>query len=128
MLAGATSIKMLAILAAVTIAAEVKAGIVSRIPLGRVGETDDIVGPAIFLVSDAASFVTGFALATIPFPDVTPDRLLTAVFGGFFLGAGIGLAIVTIYMLAMYRVLGLLVIGQSAPRAAMVMIRSDTSR
>jgi gluconate 5-dehydrogenase len=36
-----------------------KAGIVSRIPLGRVGETDDIVGPAIFLLSDAASFVTG---------------------------------------------------------------------
>ncbi len=32
-------------------------------------------------------------LATIPFPDVTPDRLLTAVFGGFFLGAGIGLAV-----------------------------------
>ena len=36
-----------------------KAGIVSRIPLGRVGETSDIVGPAIFLCSDAASFVTG---------------------------------------------------------------------
>jgi gluconate 5-dehydrogenase len=36
-----------------------KAGIVGRIPLGRVGETDDLVGPAIFLVSDAASFVTG---------------------------------------------------------------------
>jgi gluconate 5-dehydrogenase len=36
-----------------------KAGIVSRIPLGRVGETRDLVGPAIFLVSDAASFVTG---------------------------------------------------------------------
>jgi uncharacterized membrane-anchored protein YitT (DUF2179 family) len=33
------------------------------------------------------------ALATIPFPDVTPDRVLTAVFGGFFLGAGIGLAV-----------------------------------
>lgn len=32
-------------------------------------------------------------LATVPFPDVTPDKLLTAVFGGFFLGAGIGLAI-----------------------------------
>jgi uncharacterized membrane-anchored protein YitT (DUF2179 family) len=32
-------------------------------------------------------------LATIPFPDVTPDRLLTAVFGGLFLGAGIGLAV-----------------------------------
>jgi NAD(P)-dependent dehydrogenase (short-subunit alcohol dehydrogenase family) len=39
-----------------------KAGIVSRIPLGRVGETTDIVGPAIFLVSDAASFVTGHIL------------------------------------------------------------------
>lgn len=33
------------------------------------------------------------ALAIIPFPDVTPDRLLTAVFGGFFIGAGIGLAV-----------------------------------
>jgi uncharacterized membrane-anchored protein YitT (DUF2179 family) len=33
------------------------------------------------------------ALATIPFPDVTPDLVLTAVFGGFFIGAGIGLAI-----------------------------------
>jgi uncharacterized membrane-anchored protein YitT (DUF2179 family) len=33
------------------------------------------------------------ALATIHFPDVTPDLLLTAVFGGFFLGAGIGLAV-----------------------------------
>jgi NAD(P)-dependent dehydrogenase (short-subunit alcohol dehydrogenase family) len=36
-----------------------KAGIVSRIPLGRVGETRDLTGPAIFLCSDAASFVTG---------------------------------------------------------------------
>lgn len=36
-----------------------KAGIVSRIPLGRVGETGDLVGPAIFLCSNAASFVTG---------------------------------------------------------------------
>jgi gluconate 5-dehydrogenase len=39
-----------------------KAGIVSRIPIGRVGETRDLVGPAIFLVSDAASFVTGQVL------------------------------------------------------------------
>ena len=36
-----------------------KAGIVNRIPLGRVGETRDLVGPAIFFCSDAASFVTG---------------------------------------------------------------------
>jgi gluconate 5-dehydrogenase len=39
-----------------------KAGIVNRIPLGRVGETDDLVGPAIFFCSDAASFVTGQVL------------------------------------------------------------------
>ncbi len=31
-------------------------------------------------------------LALVPFPDVTPDKLLTAVFGGGFIGAGIGLA------------------------------------
>ena len=36
-----------------------KAGIVNRIPLRRVGETKDLVGPTVFLVSDAASFVTG---------------------------------------------------------------------
>ena len=40
-----------------------KQGIVRRIPLARVGETNDIVGPAIFLCSDAASFVTGQVLA-----------------------------------------------------------------
>ncbi|HMF97311.1 MAG TPA: YitT family protein [Vicinamibacterales bacterium] len=32
-------------------------------------------------------------LATVHFPDVTPDLLLTAVFGGLFIGAGIGLAV-----------------------------------
>ena len=32
-------------------------------------------------------------LVTVHYPDVTPDRLLTAVFGGFFIGAGMGLAI-----------------------------------
>jgi NAD(P)-dependent dehydrogenase (short-subunit alcohol dehydrogenase family) len=40
-----------------------KAGIVGRIPLGRIGELRDLVGPAIFLVSDAASFVTGHVLS-----------------------------------------------------------------
>jgi gluconate 5-dehydrogenase len=39
-----------------------KAGIVNRIPLKRVGQTDDLIGPAIFLCSDAASFVTGQVL------------------------------------------------------------------
>lgn len=32
-------------------------------------------------------------IAFVKYPDVTPDKLLTAVFGGFFIGAGIGLAI-----------------------------------
>jgi gluconate 5-dehydrogenase len=36
-----------------------KSGVVNRIPLRRVGETRDLVGPAIFFCSDAASFVTG---------------------------------------------------------------------
>lgn len=39
--------------------------------------------------------ITGFSLCLflVNFPDVTPDKLLTAVFGGLFIGAGIGLAI-----------------------------------
>lgn len=47
-----------------------------------------------FAVKSALA-ITGlaFCLLVIPYPDVTPDKLLTAVFGGFFIGAGIGLAI-----------------------------------
>src|SRR5436853_737411 len=43
----------------------------------------------------SALAITGLSLclAFIKFPDVTPDKLLTAVFGGVFIGAGIGLAI-----------------------------------
>ena len=43
----------------------------------------------------SALAIAGLAvvLATVPYPDVTPDLVLTAVFGGFFLGAGIGLAV-----------------------------------
>ena len=33
------------------------------------------------------------AVAFIPYPEITNDKLLVAVFGGFFLGAGIGLAV-----------------------------------
>jgi len=35
------------------------AGVVSRIPLGRVGGTADLTGAVLFFCSDAASFVTG---------------------------------------------------------------------
>jgi uncharacterized membrane-anchored protein YitT (DUF2179 family) len=47
-----------------------------------------------FAVKSAMS-ITGLALclAFVHFPDVTHDNLLTAVFGGFFIGVGIGLAI-----------------------------------
>src|SRR6202000_598940 len=43
----------------------------------------------------SATAITGLALclAFVHFPDVTHDNLLTAVFGGFFIGVGIGLAI-----------------------------------
>jgi uncharacterized membrane-anchored protein YitT (DUF2179 family) len=39
--------------------------------------------------------IIGLALAVevIPYPEITNDKLLIAVFGGFFLGAGIGLSV-----------------------------------
>jgi uncharacterized membrane-anchored protein YitT (DUF2179 family) len=47
-----------------------------------------------FALRSAASII-GLALATtlLHFPEVTHDKLLVSVFGGFFLGAGIGLAV-----------------------------------
>ena len=39
--------------------------------------------------------IAGLAIcvALVPYPEITHDKLLVAVFGGFFLGAGIGLAV-----------------------------------
>jgi uncharacterized membrane-anchored protein YitT (DUF2179 family) len=51
------------------------------------------VGPRFAAKSAAAIAGLSLCLALVHFPDVTPDKLLTAVFGGFFIGAGIGLAI-----------------------------------
>lgn len=46
-----------------------------------------------FAIRSAAAIIgLSVVLAMVHFPDVTPDKLLTAVFGGFFLGAGMGLA------------------------------------
>lgn len=39
-----------------------KAGLLARIPLGRIAETDDLVGLVLFFCSDASSFVTGQVL------------------------------------------------------------------
>lgn len=51
------------------------------------------VGARFAVKSAAAIAGLSACLALVHFPDVTPDKLLTAVFGGFFIGAGIGLAI-----------------------------------
>ena len=51
------------------------------------------LGPAFAIRSTLAILGLSACLALVPYPDVTPDNLLTAVFGGFFIGAGIGLAI-----------------------------------
>jgi gluconate 5-dehydrogenase len=36
-----------------------RAGLVSRVPLGRIGETNDLLGAVLFFASSASSFVTG---------------------------------------------------------------------
>jgi len=51
------------------------------------------LGRAFAIRSTLAVAGLSLCLAFVKFPDVTPDKLLTAVFGGFFIGAGIGLAI-----------------------------------
>jgi uncharacterized membrane-anchored protein YitT (DUF2179 family) len=52
-----------------------------------------LLGPAFAIRSVLAISGLAVALVTVSFPNVTPDLTLTAVFGGFFLGAGIGLAV-----------------------------------
>jgi uncharacterized membrane-anchored protein YitT (DUF2179 family) len=51
------------------------------------------IGRAFAIKSTLAIGGLALVLAFVKYPDVTPDKLLTAVFGGFFIGAGIGLAI-----------------------------------
>ena len=51
------------------------------------------IGKRFAFKSAAAIAGLSLCLALVHFPDVTSDKLLTAVFGGFFIGAGIGLAI-----------------------------------
>jgi len=41
---------------------DVKAGLVGQIPLGRLGQTDDIANVVLFLASDAANYMTGQTL------------------------------------------------------------------
>ena len=51
------------------------------------------LGRAFAARSALAILGLAIVLATVHFPDVTPDSLLTAVFGGVFIGAGIGLSV-----------------------------------
>jgi uncharacterized membrane-anchored protein YitT (DUF2179 family) len=51
------------------------------------------IGRVFAIRSALAILGLAICLATVHFPDVTPDKLLTAVFGGFFIGPGMGLAI-----------------------------------
>lgn len=51
------------------------------------------IGKSFAIKSALAIGGLSLCLAFVKYPDVTPDKLLTAVFGGFFIGAGIGLAI-----------------------------------
>ncbi|HEX8638739.1 MAG TPA: YitT family protein, partial [Pyrinomonadaceae bacterium] len=51
------------------------------------------IGKVFAIKSALAILGLSVCLAIVKFPDVTPDKLLTAIFGGFFIGAGIGLAI-----------------------------------
>ena len=52
-----------------------------------------VIGKGFAIKTSLAIAGLAICLATVSFPNVTDDNLLVAVFGGFFLGAGIGLAI-----------------------------------
>jgi uncharacterized membrane-anchored protein YitT (DUF2179 family) len=53
----------------------------------------NVVGKQFAFKTALAITALAIILATVTFPNVTSDNLLVAVFGGFFLGAGIGFAI-----------------------------------
>jgi uncharacterized membrane-anchored protein YitT (DUF2179 family) len=52
-----------------------------------------ILGKAFAVKTMLAISGLAVVVATVTFPDVTNDNLLVAIFGGFFLGAGIGLSV-----------------------------------
>jgi 2-hydroxycyclohexanecarboxyl-CoA dehydrogenase len=43
--------------------AKIVAGMARAVPLGRIGQPDDVVGAVAFFVSDEAAFVTGQVLS-----------------------------------------------------------------
>lgn len=65
--------------------------IVINIPFVLLGYK--IVGKQFAVKTAIAISCLALCVATVHFPQVTHDKLLVAVFGGFFLGAGIGLSV-----------------------------------
>ncbi|MDR6301310.1 YitT family protein [Mesonia maritima] len=53
----------------------------------------NIVGKQFAVKTALAICVLALVIANVHFPEVTDDKLLVAVFGGFFLGAGIGFSV-----------------------------------
>ena len=52
-----------------------------------------VIGKIFALKTGMAILGLALVLAFVKFPEVTQDKLLVSVFGGFFLGAGIGFAV-----------------------------------
>jgi len=52
-----------------------------------------VLGRKFVLKTSLAILGLALAVALVPYPQITNDKLLVAVFGGFFLGAGIGLSV-----------------------------------
>ncbi|WP_350293126.1 YitT family protein [uncultured Croceitalea sp.] len=52
-----------------------------------------VIGKLFAIKTTIAILGLAFVIALVDFPEITEDKLLVAVFGGFFLGAGIGLSI-----------------------------------
>jgi len=86
---GVTGISML--LASITSLPLAVLLVVINIPFLVIGYRQ--LGAAFAIKSTLGMLTLALILALVKFPDVTPDKLLTAIFGGLFIGAGIGLAI-----------------------------------
>ncbi|HET9055766.1 MAG TPA: YitT family protein [Chitinophagaceae bacterium] len=52
-----------------------------------------VIGKQFALKTALAIAALALCVAFFPYPDITKDKILVAIFGGFFLGAGIGLAV-----------------------------------
>lgn len=73
-----------------------------------------LIGRTFALKSSVAILALAFCLAFLPYPTATDDKLLSAIFGGFFLGAGVGLAIRAGGVLDGTEILAL-ILGQKTP-------------